>query len=254
MVVIYFSGTGNTRFIAKQFSKLMKCKGYSIEQNVDFGRIIAESDTIVLCYPIHFSKAPLLFMDFVSKYKDEFRGKKIISLCSQQFFSGDGARSIIDLLEDVEVIYAEHFNMHNNITSMPIYYKLTKRNNERCLKLTYKKLKKVADDVNNNRVKLKGFSEFGKSLGRSQHLSPDSVKNKQMTAVKIRENCVLCEKCVKCCPTQNLSKSIDKIVSDDKCTFCMRCVNLCPKKSISVLLHGDVKEQYFLGNYSTEKK
>ncbi len=246
MVVIYFSGTGNTRFIAKKFSKIMDCKSYSIEEDVDFTKIIAESSTIALCYPIHFSQSPLMFMDFVSKYKNEFKGKKIISLCSQQCYSGDGARSIVDLLEDVEVIYAEHFNMQNNITCMPIYYKLTKRNNERCLKHTCKKIKKVARDINRGKVKLKGFNDFSKMLGKTQHLSPESIAKKQAKAVKIRDNCVLCEKCVKCCPTKNLSTNNSSIVADNKCTFCMRCVNTCPTKSISVLLHGNVKEQYLL--------
>ncbi len=248
MVVIYFSGTGNTKFIAKKFGKEMKCKSYSIEEDVNFSEIISENSTIALCYPIHFSQAPLLFMDFVGKYKNEFRGKKIISLCSQQFFSGDGARSITDLLEDVEVIYAEHFNMQNNITCMPIYYKLTKRNNRRCLKNTCNKIKVVAKDINNNKVKLKGFNNFSKSMGTTQHISPESIKQKQMKAVKVRESCVLCEKCVKCCPTSNLSQVSGKIVSDNKCTFCMRCINICPKKSISVLLHGNVKEQYFIAD------
>ncbi len=247
MVVIYFSGTGNTRFIAKRFSREMGCDSYSIEEDVDFGKIISESDTIALCYPIHFSQAPLFFMDFIKKHKKQFKGKKIISLCSQQFYSGDGARSIVDLLEDVEVIYAEHFNMQNNITCMPTYYKLTKINNKRCLKHTCKKIKKISKDINNKRIKLKGFNEFSKSLGKTQHLSSESLENKQKKAVKIRETCVLCEKCVKRCPTCNLAVNNNKIVSSNKCTFCMRCVNICPKKSISVLLHGDVKEQYILG-------
>ncbi len=248
MVVIYFSGTGNSRFIAKRFSKEMNCKCYSIEEDVNFGEIITENDTIALCYPIHFSKAPLLFMDFISEHKSGFIGKKIVILCSQQFYSGDGARSITDLLEGVEVIYAEHFNMQNNITSMPIYYKLTKRNNKRCLKHTCKKIKKITKDINNNKVKLKGFNSFSMALGRAQHLNPESAKKKQLKAVKIKNSCVLCGKCVKYCPANNLAIDNNKIVFDNKCTFCMRCVNICPKKSISVLIHGNVKEQYYIGD------
>ncbi len=249
MVTIYFSGTGNSEFLANKFSSEMMCKCYSIEDKVDFNRIIKENDVIALCYPIHFSKAPVLFMNFVSKHKDIFKGKKIISLCTQQFYSGDGARSIFDLLEDVEVIYAEHFNMQNNITSWPSYYKLTKRNNERCLRGVEKKVALVANDVKNGKVKLKGFSEFSKLLGRGQHISPEKVKEKQLKAVRVNDSCVLCRKCVKYCPTRNLNIESGKVIDNGECTFCMRCVNICPKKSLTVLIHGKVKEQYIIGNY-----
>lgn len=246
MVTIYFSGTGNTKFLAKKFCDMAGGKCYSIEENVNFEKIISENDTIALCFPIHFSKAPVLFMDFVSKHKEIFKGKKIVSLCSQQFYSGDGARSIIDLLEDVEVVYAEHFNMQNNITSMPIYYKLTKRNNKRCLDAVDRKVKKVVKDIEKGNVQLRGFSKVSMAMGKGQHINPERLKEKQQNAVRVRESCVMCNKCVKCCPTRNLVNNGAAISSKDKCTFCMRCVNICPKKSISVLLHGEVREQYFL--------
>ncbi len=249
MVTIYFSGTGNSEFLAKKFSEKMNCKCFSIEERVDFNRIIKENDTIALCYPIHFSKAPVFFMDFVSKHKEVFRGKKVIVLCSQQFYSGDGARSIFDLLEDVEVLYTEHFNMQNNITAWPSYYMLTKRNNKRCLSGVEKKTEKIARDIKEGKVKLKGFSEFSKFLGRGQHISPERIKEKQSKAVRVNESCVLCGKCVKHCPTKNLKLERGQVTDIGECNFCMRCVNLCPKKSITVMIHGKVREQYIIGDF-----
>ncbi len=246
MVTIYFSGTGNTEYLAKNFSNIMKCQCYSIEEDVDFKKIIKKNDVITLCFPIHFSKAPIYFMEFIKNLRDEFKGKKLIIFCSQQFYSGDGARSITDLLYDVEVIYAEHFNMQNNITSMPLYYKITKRNNKRCLKKNYLKLEKISKDIKNGKVKLKGFSNFSKSLGRRQHLSDENVIEKQKKAVKVNDDCILCNKCVKLCPTKNLVNNGEKITFKENCTFCVRCTNICPKQAITVLLHGKVSEQYYI--------
>ncbi len=247
MVTIYFSGTGNTKFIAKNFSEFMGCEFYSIEEDIDFRKAIEENNIIALCYPIHFSKAPVLFMEFISKYKDNFKGKKIISLCSQQFYSGDGARSIIDLLEEVDVIYAEHLNMHNNITCMPNYYKITKINNKKCLRKTRKKIFNISKDIKRGKIKLKGFNKLSMSIGRTQHLSDESIKEKQQKAVRVNENCILCKKCVNLCPSKNLLLG-SKIISKENCTFCMRCVNICPKQAITVLLHGKVKEQYYISD------
>lgn len=246
MVIIYFSGTGNTKYIAKSFSKIMNCKNYSIEEDMDFEKILSENERIVLCYPIHFSMAPIYFRNFVKKYKTNFRNKKLIIFCTQQFYSGDGARSITDLLEDVEVIYAEHFNMQNNITSFQAYYKLTKINNKKCLEKTYKKLEKISKEINNNEIYLKGFNNFSKKLGKMQHISDEKLKIKQQEAVRVKNNCSLCNKCIKNCPTKNLINNGEKICSNVDCTFCLRCVNICPKKAITVLIHGKVGEQYIL--------
>ncbi len=254
MVTIYFSGTGNTKFIAKRFSKIMNCESYSIEEDINFKELIIKNDTIALCYPIHFSKAPIFFMDFVSKFKNEFRGKKVIILCSQQFYSGDGARSIVDLLDNVDVIYAEHFNMQNNITSIPLYYKITKRNNEKCLKNTDIKINKVISNIKKGNIKKKGFNNFSIQLGKLQHLSDESVKKKQLQAVKITDQCIVCNKCVKNCPTQNLFNDNNSINFKENCTFCFRCVNICPKQAITVLLHGKVKEQYYIMDNDKESE
>jgi ferredoxin len=44
---------------------------------------------------------------------------------------------------------------------------------------------------------------------------------------------VLCGKCVRECPTGNISISNENIIFGNKCTFCMRCVYICPEKAIS---------------------
>lgn len=244
MVVIYFSGTGNSEFVAKRFGKITNSKCFSIEEDVDFTKIIKNNKTITLCFPIHFSRSPVMFQEFLLKYKNEFSGKNIISFATQQAYSGDGAMSVSYILDNVSMIYAEHFNMQNNITSIPIYYKLTKRNNKRCLIKTDQKLRKIAKEILENKVNLKGSSDFGQYLGKTQQMSEDNINNKRSTAVKISNSCISCNKCVRECPTLNLENIDGKICTKDKCTFCVRCVNVCPTKAITVLLHGKVDEQY----------
>ena len=45
-------------------------------------------------------------------------------------------------------------------------------------------------------------------------------------------------KCVKCCPTGNVSIKNDKIVFHGQCAMCMRCVMLCPTDAVRIgLIH-----------------
>ena len=41
MLMLYFSGTGNSKYIANLFSKKVNAKCYSIEENIDFKKEIS---------------------------------------------------------------------------------------------------------------------------------------------------------------------------------------------------------------------
>ena len=97
MLTLYFSGTGNTKYIAEEFSKLMDAKCISIEAEVDFTQEIKSHDCIAFCYPIYGSRVPRNMREFVAKHMSDLTGKKIIIFVTQAFLSGDGARVFTDM-------------------------------------------------------------------------------------------------------------------------------------------------------------
>ena len=68
MVMIYFSGTGNSKCISKLFCKYMDTKCYSIEENIDFSKLIKSEEVLGFCYPIYGSRVPRIMREFVTKY------------------------------------------------------------------------------------------------------------------------------------------------------------------------------------------
>lgn len=123
MIMLYFSCTGNSKYIANMFSDKMDIQCHSIEEKIDFKSLIDKHETIAFCYPIYGSYVPRIMRDFVQGKVDKLKNKKLIIFCTQLMFSGDGARSFTDLLPDGygEVIYAEHFNMPNNICNFDLF-------------------------------------------------------------------------------------------------------------------------------------
>ena len=91
MLTIYFSGTGNSRFIAEVFSEKMNAQCHSIEEDIDFSSVIGEHEHICFCYPIYGSCVPLNMQAFVQKHLNVLNGKKLMIICTQNVFSGDGA-------------------------------------------------------------------------------------------------------------------------------------------------------------------
>ena len=72
MVILFFSGTGNSRFLAEQFAQRMDKKAYSIEEDLDFDSLLREEDTIAVCYPVYGSCVPRIMREFVLQYRPYF--------------------------------------------------------------------------------------------------------------------------------------------------------------------------------------
>ena len=247
MLTLYFSGTGNTRFVADNFSKKTDAECHSIEEDLDFGAAIARHERICFSYPIYGSCVPRIMEDFVRRHRSALIGKEFVILCTQLLFSGDGARTFTDLLKGVDhrVVYAAHINMPNNICNVPILPVAGPERIEKYKRNALTALDRISDDLRRGVVHRKGFNSFSMLLGLLTHrLYFRSVMPHARKSVRVSPACNLCLQCVRACPVQNLKAESGRIVPKDNCTLCYRCVNLCPKKAITVLIHGKVRRQY----------
>ena len=258
MLTLYFSGTGNTKYAAELFSQKTGAKCFSIEDDIDFALEIKEHNTIAFCYPIYCSRVPQLMRVFAHDHMADLLGKKIIILVTQQAFSGDGARVFTDLFEDgsIEVIYAEHFNMQQNMGNFPVIrtlFKPSDKSRRKFIKKTEAKMTAVCDDIKDGIVKKRGFSGGSIVLGYIQgkawqkdtkSVLAEKLEKKMQDGVKIHGDCSVCNMCTEFCPAKNLVNKDGKIEHLNNCTICYRCVNRCPQKAITVFVHSKPKWQY----------
>ena len=243
MVMLFFSGTGNSKYVAELFSKHLDCKCHSIEENIDFDQLISKEERIGFCYPIYGSKMPRIMREFVIKYMANLKDKNIIILCTQFIFSGDGARSFLYNLpkNHLNVIYAEHIFMPNNsfLFPLPNKNKIEKNRNK-----ADKKIKLICDNIKTGIIKKRGFNPISKILGSFQGNLLPVFEKMTRNSVFINEDCIICNLCVKICPMKNLKNQNGKIVQNSNCTMCFRCLNKCPNKAISILVNKKIKKQY----------
>ena len=256
MLALYFSGTGNTKYIAELFSRQMDATCFSIETVTDFTSKIKSHDTIAFCYPIYGSRVPLIMREFVIKHMADLTGKKLIIFAVQNFFSGDGARVFTDMFWEgtIEVVYAEHFCMPNNVCNLPFFRHASKRKIQKYKCRAEIKMSRICNDIKQGIVKKRGFSRFSQWLGNIQGRAwqgdskeVDSItgmEHKNRSGIKIHDGCKVCNLCVIICPMKNLVYRDGAIKQQDNCTVCYRCMNRCPQKAITVLLHRRPKRQY----------
>ena len=257
MVLFYFSGTGNSEYLAKFFCREMGANCHSIEEAVDFHALITSNDVIGFCYPIYGSRLPRNMRQFVDRHVEELKGKKLIIFATQWAFSGDGARVLTDLLPKGhgEVIYAEHFNMPNNINNTALFKEVKKKKMEAKIARAERKMLIACENIKAGIIKRRGFSPISKFFGSFQgvfwqrksdsvELVPGSMEAKIARSVRIDDACVVCSICVTACPVDNLSLEKDRINHHNDCVGCFRCVNVCPQRSISVMSKKMPKWQY----------
>lgn len=260
ITAIYFSGTRNTKYLADLFSQKMNAASTSIEDDADFSDIIKSHDVITFCYPIYNSRVPRIMREFVFKHMADLSGKKIIILVTQMVFSGDGARAFSDLFENgaVDVIYAEHFNMQQNMGNIPVFWKLfkpTKKSRQKFINKTKAKVDIISENITNGKVKKRGFAVGSRLLGfiqgkpwqkNAKEIKAVRLEKKVSNGLRIHQDCIACDICIKICPMKNLENNKGQIRHLNNCTVCYRCVNKCPKKAITVYIHSKPKWQYIM--------
>jgi len=257
ILTLYFSGTGNTKYIAEQFSEKIDAKCLSIEEDANFTDEIKTHDTIAICYPIYGSRVPLIMREFVTQHMGALKGKKLAIFVTQLIFSGDGARVLCDLFlpNHVQVIYAEHFLMPNNVCNFALLRQTSDRRMQKQLKIADKKLNRICHDMSRSKIKKRGFGAFARFLGkfqgipwqgdsRNSHAAPKTMEYKAKHGVKIHPECTSCGICVHHCPMKNLEQQGETITHKNNCTLCYRCINICPQKAITVFFHARPKWQY----------
>jgi ferredoxin len=246
MLTLYFSGTGNSKFVAERFAAGMGGACRSIEETADFGALLRDAKAVAFVYPIYCSRVPRILREFVRTHTAALAGKKLVLLCTQMGFSGDGARCFTDLLPKraVTVLYAEHITMPNNINNLWIFPQTSFRRIPELTKNAERTVVRICADVKAGRIRRRGFNPFSRFLGLLQGVWMPLMERMSDNAVTIGGECTGCGLCVDNCPMKNLSLINGKAAAHGNCTECYRCSNLCPARAIRIYFKGKVKWQF----------
>ena len=246
MILFYFSGTGNSRFVAQAFCRAAGAQCYSIEEKLDASALVQAHEIVGFCYPIYGSCVARPMREFVLAHTEALAGKRFVVLCTQLMFSGDGAHALSALLPGGEksVVYAEHFNMPNNLCNFHMFRVTNGRENAARLKRAEKRAARAAEEIAAGRIHRRGFHPVSIALGKSQSAFWPAIEERAKDDILVDADCIRCGLCARICPVGNLSMGTDGVEQAGKCVVCYRCVNACPKQAITTLIHTKPTRQY----------
>lgn len=242
IVIFYFSGTGNTEYIAE----LIKDKFTNF--NTDLFRIedilnnikqvdVSNYRTIGIGFPSYGFNAPKIVVDFIRQL-DSVRGNKcfLFLTCAGPCYLNDvaffGVKHMLNR-KGYEIIYEKTFCMPANIL---LKYDLNII--KRIYDAAVNRVMIMTSDISNNIIKIR-HDRFLPYLFRWLLILIErpSIKSVPLDFY-IGKGCNQCMKCVRMCPRQNIYLRTNKIKHGLNCEACYRCVYICPQKAIKGRLYS----------------
>lgn len=234
-IIFYFSGTGNSLWLAHALAKeIGNCELISIAQ-FDTNQTVY-ADRIGIVFPVYHWGTPNIIKRFISKVKIE--GKPYIySFHSMGGYDGIAALQIKEGLLERGCILNASFKAklpQNYIVST--MFKVPKSSTvakefdkaESKVKEAAKWIKEQKTYVEKETFIHKLFHEKAIKVNREGAESyPTMDKN-----FVINTSCTSCAKCAHDCPVKNINMENGKPVFQHHCEFCLKCLHQCPKEAI----------------------
>ena len=251
-MVLYFSATGNTEWIAKEIAKRIDDEAVNLLsriKNEDLSPIHSEKPFII-CAPVYVCEIPRFMTKFLKKV--DFTGSRdVYFILTSGGYCGPSGPLLRKIFKAKKMVCHGHaeFKMPRNYVASDDYPMLEKEQVEERLKGAYECLDKVANDIiAGNKLTARHVALFETLI--TVPFNPVWCKFK-LTAkgFHVEGSCLGCGKCAKLCPLNNIRIVDKKPVWDNHCTHCMACIANCPTNAIQYKDITQKKDPYIFGKY-----
>lgn len=232
-MVLYFTGTGNSRYAAERISSLINDDCINLFERLrknDVSEIKSDRDFVIVS-PTYGWQIPHILRDWLKNVK--LSGSKniyFIMTCGGEI--GNASKYLNRLCEEININYmgcAEILMPENYIALFDAHEKA--------------EALEIIDKSESNIEKTAQIILSGKAIPEKSIGAVDKIKSSIVNAVyypllihskkfSVSDDCVSCGKCAELCVMNNIRLIDGKPVWNDNCTHCMACICSCPKGAI----------------------
>ncbi len=230
-MIFYFSGTGNSQFIAKQISQEQQEELIAISmacKNKQFEYDLKQNEKVIFVFPIYHCTVPSIVIDFIDKltFKNQLPSYLTVIVTYGQRV-GNTNKFILKKFE------SKNWQMHSFYTIKMPDNRWRKPKKEVDIRLIIAKEKVMT--VNKNLLQRK--QEYEDVKKNNPSLMPvityfiTQSYDRNVKTFFANEDCISCKICEKVCPINCIT--VDRKPKwTKKCTKCLACLNYCPKSAI----------------------
>lgn len=233
-MIFYFSGTGNSLFIAERIAQKTNDKLISIGEEItknNYTFSISENENIGFVYPVHAFGPAEIVTRFIKKLKlDGYNNNYVYSVFNCAGTPEYTSKIIKTALDKRKYPLKGDFNVTMPGNDLIRVNRIPREKSMEFLKNSENVIDDIVKNINN---RVSNYKEEKHSFIFSYIIHKVQRLERTMPFV-VSENCIGCGKCSKICPVNAIYMKEGHPVRDaKKCEVCLACVNCCPKNAIN---------------------
>ncbi len=244
-MIIYFTGTGNSRFAAKRLASALGDKAFDTFDYIRKGKgsSFTKKEDYIFVAPVYVAAPALVFTDFIrrSSFPKNCRAYFVMVCVGSMGASpvyceklannkglNYGGTAILKMPQN----YISYFRMR------------TPRENREIIRSAIPEIDRIADVIKNGRD-----LPDTRVTALERILTPIVLRPYYRLFISAKgfratEKCIGCARCEAVCPLSNIKLIAKRPVWGSKCTHCMACINLCPTEAIEYGKRTEGKPRY----------
>ena len=235
-LVFYFTATGNSLFIAKQFSD----SPISIPQELKKSNLVYEADEIGFVFPDFAASAPMIVRDFIEKA--QFKAPYIFSVIT----FGNASVNVAEWWNDFAKEKGVNNNYVNSILMVDNYLPVFDMNEQMKIdKKTDENMAAIITDITAQKdfIAPSEMGFFNKEMLKGMQDMHFSQVSEQLIKLDT-SRCIECTTCTEVCPRGNFSLTSNGLKISGKCEYCLACIHSCPQHALSLERERNKEARY----------
>lgn len=235
-ILYYFSGTGNTKWVADRFKENFELYNIDVDlidiQYIE-DREVKKCDFIIIGSPVHVEFPPKVVRDFLNKLDSLKKNKRAIIYCTQAAESSSACCFMAKCLKKKGYIISAQISvkMPNNYY-FSIGKKPTKNEIENLLIKADKKTKNTIENFIKNKTIRENTFFVKFQLDKITYCVFKNMIPKLSKNIYATKECNKCGLCLRNCPQGNITFEGGRAIFHSKCILCLRCIHICPINAI----------------------
>lgn len=235
-MIFYFSGTGNSRYVAEQVAGATKEEMVCItkqEMNKKKHYILQEGEKLGFVFPIYWWGMPQLVEEFIQTMEVQLNEKcYVYGVATYGLEAHNGLKDLEKVLLKKGITLQASFEVQMLDNYVVAYDMADKEKQDRICRNAEGKIEDIVRDI--IQQKQSRVTDFigttVKPIVHSFYKNTDHRKKFYTT-----EACTGCGLCAKECPCQAIALEDGKPVWKENCSFCLKCIHSCPARALQ---HG----------------
>ena len=228
-MVLYFSATGNCKYVATRLAKAFDEESVSITECIGKNRYIFEDKAIGVVSPTYFWGLPSIVKEFLEKAS--FKTEYLYFVATYGTTPGAVGNMAKKAIQNRSIDAC--FSVRMADTWTPMFDLSTPETVAKFTKTTERDIDKTIASVGKRRRSGKMSSPVSVLLSKLISQPIYNNRARKTAHFRVENNCIGCGLCARKCPVQAIEMQNGRPVwVKDKCAMCLGCLHRCPKFAI----------------------